>query len=145
MSEETRDGYEYAEANGLHAVTADDNHLQLDIDVPYGQKSERSEAAAEAYTLIFDRLGLTDVLTVPSRNGNQHTYIKLPRPLPHAARVALQVILGSDPKREALNLLRELFPDKPPYGIQTMLFEEDEQAEKVKEFLKEKEEDDAAF
>lgn len=39
-----------------------------------------------------------------------HVLIKLPRKLPKLATVALQAILGSDPARESLNLMRALSP-----------------------------------
>lgn len=37
-----------------------------------------------------------------------HVLIKLPAKLPKLAQVALQAILGSDPRRESLNLYRAL-------------------------------------
>lgn len=37
-----------------------------------------------------------------------HIIIELPKPLEKAATVALQAILGSDPRRETLNLMRAL-------------------------------------
>lgn len=37
-----------------------------------------------------------------------HLVIRLPRPLQKPALVALQAILGSDPRRETLNLMRAL-------------------------------------
>lgn len=37
-----------------------------------------------------------------------HVIIELPRALDKAATVALQAILGSDPRRETLNLMRAL-------------------------------------
>lgn len=41
-----------------------------------------------------------------------HMVLKLPRKLPMLATVALQAILGSDPRRETLNLMRALTSPK---------------------------------
>jgi hypothetical protein len=141
MSETTRDAYEYAANHGLEVIESDDKHLQLDIDVPFGDKPPMSEERNAAWALLYRDFApdMEDrVLYVRSPGGNTHGYVKLAvdQPLPHDVRVALQAILGSDPKREILNLLRIHGPNPGRIGEQTVMFETPETAEVVREWLK---------
>lgn len=61
--------------------------------------------------------------SVPSKTpGHEHVYIHAPHDLDPIMRIALQAILSSDRKREALSLLRVINKsDRPP----TCFFEND--------------------
>lgn len=96
---------EHAEKSGLVAFFGNDNWLLLDLDdglvVP----------ASDALDLVImaDLLDLrTRFIYTTSKSGiNKHCYIKLNQPLSHDRRVALQALLGSDPKRETLTVLQD--------------------------------------
>lgn len=90
-------------APGFEVVVADDMHLQIDYDAnTIPEQFYRIGAVLEG-----DRFGgrpLTYHVTY-SKSGNRHVTIDLPEPMNVIERVAWQAAFGSDPLREALNLV----------------------------------------
>jgi hypothetical protein len=130
-----------AAALGLKIVTATSYHLQLDLDSP-----EAFDRFEENFALLdehFKRIGweMQRLLTV-SKSGNTHVYIRIvSEGIPGAAaqsfdiqqRIALQAALGSDGKRELLNLVR--YYDDVDTRDNVVLFETPEEYIKVMDFL----------
>lgn len=56
-----------------------------------------------------------DIRVTPTKSGNTHVRIFLEKPLDLPTRVALQLMLGSDPRKEASSLLG--IKDGDPYPI----------------------------
>lgn len=93
-----------ADKYNCQILNANDFTLQLDLD---------TEEAWEAFP---GRLGMLEerglipedyrIDTWFSKSGNHHVAIYLADPLPVERRILLQALLGSDLKREALNLSR---------------------------------------
>jgi hypothetical protein len=77
--------------------------VMLDID------HRRQAPALDELYKVFHVLQITPewIRQDKTRHG-WHVVIKLPRRLHKLALVALQAILGSDPRRETLNLMRAL-------------------------------------
>jgi hypothetical protein len=106
---------EKAEASGCVIDLATPHLLQLDLD---------SEAA---YKLFLEQVRLlhdheiiptdTQVVARPSKSGNLHVTLILPKytDWPTTKRIMVQALLGSDLKREALNLSR--FQHSAPEAI----------------------------
>lgn len=95
---------ELAEEAKCDLVVASDTTLQLDID---------GLAARRQYVVVLDilRSRFPDLLTPKSeswisKSGNEHVVLHLQKPLPVEERIMFQAMLGSDGKREALNLNR---------------------------------------
>lgn len=117
----TRSGGEsvqYARKMNWIATPADDNELQLDIDTP-----EQEEQYRRMRPHVEDVYPITDVIETPSKSGNTHVRIYTAYPLSVEERIALQAILGSDPKKELCSLRRWLKEDPIPI----LLFEKEEQ------------------
>jgi hypothetical protein len=102
-----RDTYEHARQIGRTVVLPGPRELFVDIDSAEGY-GQLWEALA-----MFRDLGvpLTVVRDTPSPSGAQHhrhVVVQAPswEPLTEPTRVALQVVLGSDWKREAYSLAR---------------------------------------
>jgi hypothetical protein len=99
---------EYVQAkaaeHNCEVVNASDYVLQLDFDSP-----EIPDDGAVVFGLLKD-LGFIPEDTRweqwRSKSGNWHVQIHFDEPVPARQRVLLQALLGSDPKREALNLAR---------------------------------------
>lgn len=93
-----------ARAAGLKIVAARPNQLQIDLD---GARALREHGLA--YKML-EREGLTRGwrcrLSQSRRRGHCHVTIDLPGPLPLGERIALQILLRSDWKREIYNWLR---------------------------------------
>lgn len=86
------------------AVPANDHCLQVDLDLPVEEVWLRINPIIP---ILSRRVG--DGLKMahyPSKSG-QHTHVifTLPEPMLLMERMAWQAVLGSDPKREALNLV----------------------------------------
>ncbi|MCP4902934.1 MAG: hypothetical protein GY906_38720 [bacterium] len=79
--------------------------LKLDLDVPTLDFEELSERVDWTLSLIRRRATTIGLSESPSRHG-WHVRIELNRGVSAMRAVALQAILGSDPKREAFNLAR---------------------------------------
>jgi hypothetical protein len=113
---------EYARKMRLRAEPADDYELQLDIDTP-----EQEEQYRRMLPHVGDVYDIEDVVETPSKSGNKHVRIYTAYPLSVEERIALQAILGSDPKKELCSLRRWLNSDPIPI----LLFEPlDEDKEK---------------
>jgi hypothetical protein len=72
--------------------------------------------------LIDEAYGIEEIHTGESRGGNQHFTVTLKRNITPIERIALQAVLGSDPRREAHSLRRWLAGEKNP----TLFFEKPE-------------------
>lgn len=136
MSDNRRKAIEEAERRGLKVVEADDLTLQLDLDRPFATKSPVSQQELDVADIFREHFadeedGVVKRLYTASQNGNEHRYLRLRKPLSVEARIALQAILGSDPKREILSLLRVVRGVAPAI----VLFEMPEVEATVKEFL----------
>lgn len=99
-----RQGRRKARSLGLAYHVATPTQLLLDLDTP---------AQWSQYQWMFPYLTrylhctVTKVTDSRSNAGGKHVYIELAHPLTGAERIALQSILGSDPMREWLGLLRD--------------------------------------
>lgn len=96
-----------ARESGLEVVFADDRTLQLDLDTKDAYYLFRNQQDI----LGEERLGTEgDFIIEPSKSGlpKRHVTIKLKEPADIWKRIALQCLLGSDLKREALNAARVL-------------------------------------
>lgn len=93
-----------ARAAGLVVVPAKSNTLQLDLD---GARAVR-RYGWQYQLLARERLtrGWREKILPSKTAGHCHIIITLPRPLPLGTRIALQVLLGSDIKREMFNWIR---------------------------------------
>jgi hypothetical protein len=112
------DPYEVAKAKGLKVVLPYANQLFIDID-----DEDRLNAVDTTLGWLADNgVSVLDVKRTPSRKpGHYHVVVELDREVTEGERIALQAIMGSDPKRELLSLLRIWFKtDRPP----TVFFEE---------------------
>jgi hypothetical protein len=106
-----------AKANGWDVAFPTDDELQLDID---------DTAAARLFDLrksMVHRHWIIDSTTRrESKSGNSqrfHLTVKLSRKVTPLERIALQMFLGSDPKRELFSLIRTTQNDPNP----TLFFE----------------------
>lgn len=95
-----------AEECGCAIDFATPNTLQLDLD---GEAAYR--LFLEQVNLMYDHQLLpigTRVVARPSKSGNIHVIVVLPKATdwPVTKRIMMQALLGSDLKREALNLSR---------------------------------------
>lgn len=92
-----------AAKDGCEVVWGHSTRLLLDLD---------DRGALTRYEALFPLLEKTGFRSVkeerwPSKSGGEHLHVVvyLAEPLPVEARIALQAILGSDPKHELLTLL----------------------------------------
>ncbi len=97
---------EKAEASGCVIDLATPNTLQLDLDGEAAYK-----LFLEQVNLLVDHSLLpngTRVVARPSKSGNIHVTVVMPRYInwPTTQRIMMQALLGSDLRREALNLSR---------------------------------------
>lgn len=121
---------------GLKVFVADNHHLQLDLDKPKTPK-EVVHQEGEIWQILAEMWELTEIHDTESQHGGVHRYIKLPDGLSEPVRIALQVILGSDPKRELLSLLRHVRAElgMSPGRPHVVLFETAAEAQGVEQFL----------
>lgn len=96
-----QEAYEEARAAGLVCFLPNDNELYIDIDVPDGDIN-----GTVLFTLANNGLLYEEAVYTESKSGNVHVYLRINKPLPVTARIAIQVALGSDPVKEALSLVR---------------------------------------
>lgn len=121
VGQSLRRGRRVARSKGLSIAVADDHTLQLDHDTA-------AQRAQFEWMLPYVRRFLDVDITseTQSRSGedehHKHVYLRVAQALTPAERIALQTILGSDPMREWLNLVRvwgrvpepiQLFETKP--------------------------------
>lgn len=93
---------DHAKNRGLTVIEGSSNHLLIDID---------SGAAHDQFDrmILFlgDKLSILSIEWWYSKSGkHKHYYITLGEHLSAVQRIALQAILGSDPKRELLAIIR---------------------------------------
>src|SRR5574342_716431 len=126
-SYQDRDPIEVCKEMGLKYVVSTEFHLQLDIDSRYDYwKKNLEQVERDLPELVID------YLETKSKRGFQHVYIRVSKSLTYGERIALQLILGSDPVRERLALRRVLL-DLFEHPI--VLFETPNEFPKVKEYL----------
>jgi len=121
----TRSGKEsvvYAKKFNLIADVAEENELQLDLDTP-----EQEDQYRRMLPHVEDVYDIEEVIETPSKSGHTHVRLFTAYPLSVEERVALQAILGSDPKKELCSLRRWLSGDELPI----LLFEKPETIERI--------------
>jgi hypothetical protein len=102
--------FKEAEAEGLEVVLPDDHTLQLDID-----NDEDYDIYHENYPILEKYFKVLDTKEAPSRSGKgKHITILLHEELGVYERIALQAALGSDRKREILNMVQARSGDPHP-------------------------------
>lgn len=100
---------ERATQRGLAVVYARENVLQLDLDTEDAKRQyAKLRPLVETFWIIENETSW------PSKSGNLHVELTLSRPLPAPMRIALQAILGSDPKRETFCLAKYAKDDPNP-------------------------------
>lgn len=115
-----------AASMGLVCFLPEPQELFLDLDKESIQRGRVLEVLEQ------NGWGVQATLTTRSKNGNQHEYIKLDVALGPLQRIALQAILGSDPVREVLSVLRL----NAGATASTALFETKLEAVRVKQWRK---------
>lgn len=94
--------YEAAKDRGVKALIPADNELFIDIDTP-----EQLTQFYEMRALLHENAVSFKMKKTKSRTkGHFHIRATFRRNITPIERIALQAILGSDPKREALSWLR---------------------------------------
>lgn len=113
---EARDPFRIAAQKDMRVVIPDEYTLQLDID------DDKSNAI---FTNMLHEITKKTGLEFPSfkseqsKSGYPHRHVTVKSAVPMCLwqRIALQFALGSDPKRERLNLLRALMNDDVPIAF----------------------------
>lgn len=92
------------ESEGLLVIRSDDFTLQIDIDNKDGM------AMFERNKWLLEFLGVVNTIIEPSKSGlpKRHITIKMSQSVDLFKRILLQLLLGSDSKREVLNTLRAI-------------------------------------
>lgn len=110
--------------NGAHYSTV----LQLDLDTDEAYATYQKNWPLVARFWDLTRI---DALETRSKSGRKHVYVKTTSALKNATRIQLQAFLGSDATRELLSLSRLERAIWPA----SVLFETQEEAVRVKQFL----------
>ncbi len=102
LTVETDQAIEKAESEGFEVVKGDSTHLLLDLD---------TVAQKDQYTALFSMFdqkygGACEEARWLSKSGNLHVVVKTTQEFEPMARLVLQAVLGSDPKREMLGVRR---------------------------------------
>lgn len=84
---------------GFEVVFGDETHLLLDIDQP-----ELPMVFHSLMAMAYDRFGAHIEAQWKSKSGNTHVAISLAFPMSMVERIALQAMLGSDPRKEMMSL-----------------------------------------
>ena len=99
-------------AKGFVVIEADSRTLQIDLD---------SARALRRYGWQYWQLEQNGITKgwrerlIPSKSrGHVHVYIRTPDAKPIMERIALQTILGADPKREEFNYIRAKKKSRSP-------------------------------
>ena len=102
---------DFAEQEDLQIIFPDEYTLQLDIDS--GTQYDAYLSRLEFFKKFFS-IKSTEIK--PSKEGlpHQHITIKLEHPVTDIERIFLQLVLGSDLKREVYSFLRIQIGDKHP-------------------------------
>lgn len=105
VSQEERDrAAKRAEERGCTIILGADDELLLDFDQLYVPGKKYGNA--DVWNIIGDYFGPFKREFWRSSSGNTHCRVKLAKPIPLTARIALEAALGSDPKRTALTIAR---------------------------------------
>jgi len=96
-------------AQKSHIVPANDFILQLDIDSEEGYQQYK-----KGMEMVQNNIPLLHIVETMSKSGGKHITIYLAEAMDVWKRLALQAILGSDFKREALNFNRIIHNDPFP-------------------------------
>lgn len=114
-----------ADEMGLECFTSYADEIFLDIDkqcvINWDAQSRLQENG-----ITFRPL----TLLTSSKSGNEHFYFKLEVPLTITERLCVQAILGSDPIKEALSLIRHMNSSEAPI----CLFETATESERVRQW-----------
>jgi len=86
---------------GFTVIQSTRSTLLLDLDTP-----ESVAQFNDVLPLVKEFLKVKEVLSWESEHGNQHRLIYLDDDLHVLTRIALQAVLGSDPKREVFAIER---------------------------------------
>lgn len=116
---------------GLIAIFPLGDELILDIDQPF-ESAFYSNGKMFA-VMASNGIKVQSMLHTKSKSGNSHVYIKLEQLISHKDRIILQAVLGSDPTREFLSLLRQ----RKGFMWPTVAFETTEEAARVEEWRQE--------
>ncbi len=109
----SREAFTYAESKGLVARFPLANELFVDID------SKEDLARFDRVKDLIHIINSTSVTKSRSKPEGKHIVCNLDRPITPLERIALQAILGSDPRREAHSYNRLQANDPLP----TLFFE----------------------
>lgn len=116
-----------ASSAGLVAFFPRDDEAFLDIDDTAYIPRNKVMDALNAAENMADRLAVVSSIVTTSKSGNKHVYVRFDRPLLLLERLVIQAVLGSDPVKEALTLLRVLAESTGAIA----LFETPDQAKRV--------------
>jgi hypothetical protein len=113
---------------GLTAFEPTYNELLLDLD-------DGKEINGTAYqSMRRNGYEVVSCLVTRSKSGNgTHVYLRLAAPITWSERIALQAILGSDPVKEIISLMRL----RENWEYYSMCFETAEEAKRVEAWRKE--------
>ena len=108
---EEKAAIEQAKKRGMTVVQGDNNTLLLDLDA-----SKDVERFKEMHPMVDKYFGIVSEEYWPSKSGLPHLHVKLiiKASLGPAERIALQTILGSDPKHECFGLVKFTQGHKEP-------------------------------
>ena len=90
-----------AEDAGFVIVRGNDNTLLLDLDTAQG-----AAQYSQMYEMVDSKFGVLSSETWKSKSGHTHVKLLIRESLPAASRIALQAVLGSDPKRETFGVYK---------------------------------------
>jgi hypothetical protein len=127
-----------AKEMGLVPFFPSDYELFLDLDEPYAPAVMKMQARFKSTTgeVLMHNITIVSQLYTMSQGGNAHLYIMTHQRHSYQERVALHLILGSDPTREVYNLYRgRLLQTSGSYSI--ALFETQQVAPEVAKWRRE--------
>lgn len=101
-----------AEQNGWKIVVPAPNELQIDIDS--ASQYDKHNHALEAFLRFFQIGGVESHGSKSGAPGKLHITITLMNEVSPLERIALQSLLGSDPRRELLSYVRLKLNDPVP-------------------------------
>ena len=108
-SRTSKQSRQYARKMGWEVDPAEENELQLDIDT-----EEQYNIFNRMLPLVEDVYDIEEVVESPSKSGKRHIRLFTAYELSIGERIALQTILGSDPKKELASLRNWLAGDPEP-------------------------------
>lgn len=106
-----------AHEDGLICFFPNNYELTLDIDKPFQTYTPDAEVQRVIDVLKKNHIDITSRVVTRSVSGNMHVWLRLSRPMDAASRIALQALMGSDPVREALSLLRLQAMSEAPIAL----------------------------